>query len=99
LKRTQAGIMMLAMRTTLTLDDDVAQQLREIAHRRKIPLKEAVNATLRLGLARAELPRGERPPFRVETFASPFRPGVDPARLNQVLDELEARESFEGPVR
>ena len=28
--------------------------------------------------------------FRVEPFNSAFRPGVDPLRLNQLVDELEA---------
>jgi predicted transcriptional regulator len=32
------------MRTTLTLDDDVAAKLRELAHRRKLTFREAVNA-------------------------------------------------------
>jgi hypothetical protein len=30
-------------------------------------------------------------PFQVETFWSAFRPGVDPLKLNQLSDELEAR--------
>lgn len=30
-------------------------------------------------------------PFRVETFRSAFRPGVDSLELNQLSDELEAR--------
>jgi len=80
-----------SMRTTLTLDDDVAAKLRELAHRRKLTFREVVNAVLRRGLA-AQEPRGERSrPFRVETFSSAFRPGIDPLRLNQLNDELEAR--------
>lgn len=84
------------MRTTLTLDDDVAAKLRELAHRRKLSFKEVVNSVLRRGLA-AQEPRGESPrPFRVATFSSPFRPGVDPFRLNQLSDELEARRFGDG---
>jgi hypothetical protein len=79
------------MRTTLTLDDDVAAKLRELAHRRRMPFREVVNSVLRRGLVTQE--SGDRPgrPFRVEAFRSAFRPGVDPLKLNQLSDELEAR--------
>ena len=79
------------MRTTLSLDDDVAAKLRDLAHRRKRPFKEVVNEVLRRGLA-AQAPRSEASrPFRVEIFRSAFRPGIDPLKLNQLNDELEAR--------
>jgi hypothetical protein len=82
---------MFSMRTTLTLDDDVAAKLRELAHRRKLTFREVVNGVLRRGLA-AQEPRVQSPrPFRVQAFRSSFRPGVDPLRLNQLNDELEAR--------
>jgi len=79
------------VRTTLTLDDDVAAKLRELAHRRRVPFKEVVNAVLRRGLAAQERRGESRRPFRVEVFRSAFRPGVDPLKLNQLGDELEAR--------
>lgn len=83
-----AGIMMLAMRTTITLEDDVAAKLRELAHQRRTSFKRTVNETLRAGLAAGKKPAG-RTKFRVEAVACGFQPGVDPARLNQLLDELE----------
>ena len=39
------------MRTTLTFEDDLARRLREMARRRGISFKEAVNETLRRGLS------------------------------------------------
>jgi hypothetical protein len=73
------------MRTTLTLDDDVAVKLQQLARRSGASFKETVNVTLRRALAAQER-RAVRPqPFRVDTFNSPFRPGVDPLRLNQLL--------------
>jgi hypothetical protein len=78
------------MRTTLTIDDDVAEKLRELAHRRRLPFKEIVNTVLRRGLT-AQDRRADRRAFRVEVFRSSFRPGVDPLKLNQLSDELEAR--------
>jgi hypothetical protein len=89
---------MSAMRTTLTLDDDVAAKLKELARRKKVPFKEAVNTVLRRGLAAPEGRRARPQRFRVQVFESPFRTGIDPLRLNQLFDELEAEE-FAARVR
>jgi len=82
------------MRTTLTLDDDVAAKLREYAQRQRLPFKEAVNRVLRRGLVAPELRRSRAQRFRVDVFDSPFRPGVDPLRLNQLSDDLEVEEAL-----
>jgi hypothetical protein len=79
------------MRTTLSLDDDVARKLRDLAHRRKRPFKEVLNQVLRRGLAAQEPRTDVLPPFQVAGFRSAFRPGVDPLKLSQLNDELEAR--------
>jgi hypothetical protein len=81
------------MRTTLTLDDDVAAKLKDLARRKKISFKEAVNTALRRGIVAPDVrrPRGRR--VRVDVFDSPLRAGVDPLRLNQLSDELEAEEA------
>jgi hypothetical protein len=50
-----------------------------------------VNDTLRRGLSAQEPRRPRARRFKVETFASPFRPGIDPLRLNQLLDDLEVQ--------
>lgn len=81
------------MRTTVTLDDDVAAKLREFARRKKVSFKEAVNTVLRRGFVAPEVRRDRTRRFRVAVFASPFRAGVDPLRLNQLSDELEAEEA------
>jgi hypothetical protein len=48
------------VRTTLTLDDDVARLLERARKRRGGSLKALVNEALREGLARLETPRGPR---------------------------------------
>jgi hypothetical protein len=48
------------VRTTLTLDDDVARLLERARKRRGVSLKELVNEALREGLARLEAPRSPR---------------------------------------
>ena len=70
------------MRTTLTLDPDVADRLRELARERRLPFKQVVNAVLRRGLG-----AGSGEPFLIEARALRLRPGID---LDQAL-ELAAR--------
>ena len=75
------------MRTTLTLEDEVAERLKKASQNEDKSFKEVVNAALRRGLG---LDRPEnRKPFRVKPHSSPFQPNVDLARLNQLVDELE----------
>ncbi len=53
------------MRTTLTLDDDVAAALSRIRKARRMGLKEAVNEAMRRGLAQMARAAAEpRPPYR-----------------------------------
>jgi hypothetical protein len=48
------------VRTTLTLDDDVAKLLERLRRRRRGTLKEVVNEALREGLARLAAPHRSR---------------------------------------
>jgi len=80
------------MRTTLTLDSDVALRLEREMKRSGLGLKAAVNQALRVGLGMTDKPIEPRP-FRVESHDFGFRPGTDLDRLNQLADELEAEET------
>ena len=52
------------MRTTLTLDNDVATMLERIRKNRRDSLKALVNEALRTGLKQMAVPRKRRNPFR-----------------------------------
>lgn len=80
------------MRTTVTLDPDVADRLNRLAHERRRSFKETLNDVLRRGLARQESPSEPRR-FTLKPHRSGFRPGVDAGKLNQLLDDLEVRGS------
>ena len=79
------------MRTTLTLDDDVANYLKEQSRLLDKPFKQVVNETLRRGMSPSPEP-AERPRFKVRPFRSGFNPGIDPTKLNQLYDQLEVEE-------
>lgn len=78
----------VCMRTTLTLDDDLVVALKEHARRTDQPFRQVVNDTLRRGLL--PVSAEARPRYQVKPHHSGFRPGVDPMRLNQLNDSLEA---------
>jgi hypothetical protein len=77
------------MRTTLTLDDDVADKLKREAERRGVSFKYIVNDALRSGLAAREGSVASKRAFRVPVFGSPFCRGIDPMKLNELADELD----------
>lgn len=78
------------MRTTLTLDDDVAAKLKDICRRTGESFKAAVNRALRDALS---IRKSQRPaePFRVRARALDLRPGVRLDNVAELLDE------FDGP--
>lgn len=76
------------MRTTLTVDDDLAGLLKRRARELGVPFKEMVNRTLRAGLGE-EAKRRRRPAPRTIPHNFGFRPGIDLDKLNQLVDELE----------
>ena len=75
------------MRTTLTLDDDLAGLLQERARQLGLPFKVLVNRTLRAGLG--SVARRPQQPPKTLPHSYGFRPGVDLDKLNQLADELE----------
>lgn len=77
--------MMSPMRTTLTLEPDVARLVDEAVHRERRPMKQVVNDALRRALASER----EHEPVSVVPHESAVLPGLDLARLNQLADELE----------
>ena len=76
------------MRTTLTIDEDLAIQIEERRKSDGHSLKEVINALLREGL-RADPQAAAPRPYRTRTFALRLRSGVDPMKFNQLADELE----------
>ena len=56
------------MRTTLTLDPDVAAMLERVREATGLGLKEAVNEAMRRGLAQFEKGTQARRPFRTRTL-------------------------------
>jgi hypothetical protein len=56
------------MRTTMTLEKDVAAKLEQVARKRRQPFKAIVNEALRAGLAILDRPVAPRAPFHTTGF-------------------------------
>lgn len=81
------------MRTTLSLDDDVAAQLEAYRKKEDIGLKEAVNSALRRGLAELNQPK-PRSPFKTEPvdMGQCLYPNLD--NVWEVLEDAEGEDHW-----
>jgi plasmid stability protein len=77
------------VRTTLTLDDDVAAKLKSRARRTGRPFREVVNDALRTGLAERP-PGSSRSRFKVKArdFGA-LRPGLGLDNIGELLERTE----------
>lgn len=77
------------MRTTLTLDEDVAVKLKSLARRSGRAFREVVNDTLRRGLARPPV-TAPREPFTVKARdLGRVRPGVSLDSTANLIEQIE----------
>lgn len=77
------------MRTTLTLDDDVAARLQAESRRAGRPFREVVNETLRRGLASRRV-TNQRQPFTVETRdLGDLKPGLVLDNVAELIEQVE----------
>ena len=77
------------MRTTVDLDADIEQFLREDALRTHRPFKRVLNEMLRSAIAGAA-GVGNLKPFVVKARPMRLRTGLDPLGFSKLSDELEA---------
>ena len=74
------------MRTTLTLEDDLAERLAKIARETDQPFKVVVNEALRRGLTDSTAPLS---PFEYQPHDGNLLPGIDGRRLNELAWQLD----------
>lgn len=77
------------MRTTVTLEPDVARMLDDYARRTRKSFKETLNDAVRLGLGRVNEPTTQKD-FVIEAKPMGLRAGIDGGKLNTLMDDLEA---------
>ena len=78
------------MRTTVTLDDDIASAVRQLREQRHIGPSEAINDLARAGLRR----RQERQVFKQDSFNLGLR--IDVSNVAEALELLDDDETSAG---
>jgi hypothetical protein len=81
----------VSRRTTLTLEDDVADRLVDESRRTGKSLKDVVNEAIRAGLDRRA--STDLPPFKVLARDMGLKPGFNLDDIEGLLDQIE------GPYR
>lgn len=79
------------MRTTLTLEEDVAEKLKKIAARLKKPFKAVVNEALRHGLDQVEKPSDSQP-YRTRPHKMGLREGYNLDNIHELLAHVEGED-------
>jgi hypothetical protein len=80
------------MRTTLTIDDPVLQELKKIAHNSGKSLRQVVNETLQRGLQHQRTPTApQRYRLKTVSMGGP-QPGVNLNKALRLADVLEDQE-------
>jgi hypothetical protein len=75
------------MRTTFSIDPDLAPKLKALVRRKKDPMRKVINDLIRLalGIESRSAPRE----FEVKSQKLTLKTGYDPGALNALYDELE----------
>ena len=76
------------MRTTLTLDSDVAAKAKRGAARLGKPFKSVINSALRIGLDEVLKPPAAKP-YRVKPIQMGLKKGYSYDNIGELLEQLE----------
>jgi hypothetical protein len=84
--------MMVVMRTTLTIDDDVLDRARAISAKLRKPFKTVINEALRAGLDQVEKP-AERRRYKTKPHKMGLKPGRNLDNIQELLSLIEGEDS------
>lgn len=82
---------MASVRTTISLDRDVAQRLKKATAKSGRPFKHVVNEALRAGLHLLERPAAARS-FKVKALNLGLRPGINLDNIGELLAQVEGED-------
>ncbi|MGI8412744.1 MAG: CopG family transcriptional regulator [Solirubrobacteraceae bacterium] len=77
------------MRTTVTLDPDVAAKLKQLARERDVSFKVALNDAVRAGVGRGVV---DEKPYRMKSRSMGIRPGFNIDKALTISGQLEDEE-------
>lgn len=78
------------MRTTITLDRDVAQAAKAASARLGKPFKQVVNQAMRIGFE--QMTKAKAKPFRTKPFNTKLRPGISIDNIGELLAQVDGED-------
>jgi hypothetical protein len=84
--------MMLTMRTTITIDDDVLEHARALAAKLRTPFKTVINEALRYGLVHVERP-AEQKPYKTRPHDMGLKSGRNLDNIQELLSQIEGEDA------
>jgi|APSaa5957512622_1039677.scaffolds.fasta_scaffold95878_2 hypothetical protein len=86
------------MRTTLTVNDNIMQKLKEKAHKTGMPLKQVVNTALEIGLRNFNSQQSKKYKLKTFSLGAPLIADIDKALKiatkmedDEIIRKLEVR--------
>lgn len=80
------------MRTTLTIDEDVAEQTRALADRLHKSFKVVLNDALRAGLGQVQKTKTSRP-YRTEPLPMGLKEGYNLDNIQELISRIEGEDA------
>lgn len=84
--------MMLIMRTTITIDDDVLEHARALAAKLRTPFKTVINEALRAGLDHVERP-AEQQPYKTRPHPMGLKSGRNLDNIQELISQIEGEDA------
>jgi hypothetical protein len=81
----------MSIRTTVTLDDDIVDRIKQRSRERGDSFKQTLNNLLRFALSTGT-PEATRKPFKVRPFDSEPMPGLNFDKISELLDYAEGED-------
>jgi hypothetical protein len=80
------------MRTTLTLDRDVAERVKSVTRKSGRPLKQIINEALRVGLDQLTQPTAAKP-YRTKSRNMGLREGFQLDNVQELLSQIDGEDA------
>lgn len=77
------------MRTTLTLEDDIAENAKQVAQQFHRPFKQIINQALRLGLMQMNKTPQQRKLYKTQPHAMDLKEGYSLDNIQELLSRIE----------
>ena len=84
--------MMPTMRTTITIDDDVLENARNLAAKLRIPFKTVINEALRSGLGHVGR-NTDQEPYKTIPHEMGLKAGRNLDNIQELLSQIEGEDS------